>query len=65
MQKFKNRKEVRDCVKSILDNDEKQFPYEFSYCDGMGEPTYVFKIERLEADTFTDAKGQTWRKVND
>lgn len=69
MENFKSRKQVRDQIKSILDGEtinidcvKIEFPCTFTYCDGMGEPTYTFTIEKKEADTFIDEKGNVWTK---
>jgi hypothetical protein len=65
MEIIKKKAFLNKRIKDILEYTVEEnivFPQEFSYCDGVGEPTFVFRIEKQEEDSFVDERGQKWVK---
>ncbi len=42
----------------------ENFPIVIHFNQGMEDPEFTITIERNETDTYTDGKGQKWKKVS-
>jgi hypothetical protein len=65
MEMIKSKKKLHSKIRSILENEnDLTAEYEeFTFCEGMGEPTFKITIEKTEEDIYFDDKGQKWVKV--
>ena len=64
--KVGNLAELKRTIGQILkENAQGKFPKEITFTRGIEYPKYKITIEEMEEDTFTDSKGQKWKKVKE
>ena len=64
---IKNKKILNSLIKETLEDyifEDFSFPREFTYCQGLGAPTFKITIDKNDGDFFIDEKGQKWIKAN-
>lgn len=55
---------LNKALKTILwEVSPEAFPVIIHFNEGMEEPQFKITIDRNETDTYTDSKGQIWKKI--
>ena len=65
MESIKQKSKLYRQIKELVEGagDEAEFPFTFSYCEGMGKPIFNFTVDKKQEDSFIDKNGQKWVKA--
>lgn len=55
-------RQIKDC---LWDESPASFPVSFTFCEGLGHPTFRITVERLQDDFYIDSSGNKWVRVKD
>lgn len=58
----KKTSELNKIFRNVVYYEESELPLNILYCEGIGSKTYKITIDLVDIDTFTDGKGQIWKR---
>ncbi len=55
----------REIKRIILQYEGHKYPQQIYFNMGMEHPQFKIIIEKIDNDTYTDSRGQKWKKVKE